>query len=210
MTAGDRRLAALKPLVKQKRLAKNAPVPCIVNSGNFARLSIVLGDEDVGVALCIGDVSQRQMNDAGAMTIVDLVFVDGSAHGPANLSPFLILQLFDRFFRQGDHAAFQMFETDVAKRSEAMRPSNCPSWDRFLRHDRRLRAAAFRDLRPEPVGFANRRMCVRFCFLNFGGVSAAPERRRARNLRRGSAFRSSARTADSGESCVPARSCRVP
>jgi ParB family chromosome partitioning protein len=30
VTAGGRRLAALKLLVKQKRLAKNAPVPCIV------------------------------------------------------------------------------------------------------------------------------------------------------------------------------------
>ncbi|RTL81039.1 MAG: ParB/RepB/Spo0J family partition protein [Hyphomicrobiales bacterium] len=32
VTAGGRRLAALKLLVKQKRLAKNAPVPCIVKS----------------------------------------------------------------------------------------------------------------------------------------------------------------------------------
>jgi ParB family chromosome partitioning protein len=32
VTAGGRRLAALKLLVKQKRLAKNAPVPCIVKT----------------------------------------------------------------------------------------------------------------------------------------------------------------------------------
>ena len=32
VTAGGRRLAALKLLVKQKRLAKNAPVPCIVKA----------------------------------------------------------------------------------------------------------------------------------------------------------------------------------
>jgi ParB family chromosome partitioning protein len=32
VTAGGRRLAALKRLVKQKRLAKNAPVPCIVKT----------------------------------------------------------------------------------------------------------------------------------------------------------------------------------
>ena len=32
VTAGGRRLAALKHLVKQKRLAKNAPVPCIVKT----------------------------------------------------------------------------------------------------------------------------------------------------------------------------------
>ena len=32
VSAGGRRLAALKLLVKQKRLAKNASVPCIVNT----------------------------------------------------------------------------------------------------------------------------------------------------------------------------------
>ena len=32
VTAGGRRLAALKLLVKQKRLAKNAPIPCIVKT----------------------------------------------------------------------------------------------------------------------------------------------------------------------------------
>jgi ParB family transcriptional regulator, chromosome partitioning protein len=32
VSAGGRRLAALKLLVKQKRLAKNAPVPCIVKT----------------------------------------------------------------------------------------------------------------------------------------------------------------------------------
>ena len=32
VTAGGRRLAALKLLVKQKRLAKNAPVPCIIKA----------------------------------------------------------------------------------------------------------------------------------------------------------------------------------
>lgn len=32
VSAGGRRLAALKPLVKQKHLAKNAPVPCIVKT----------------------------------------------------------------------------------------------------------------------------------------------------------------------------------
>ena len=33
--AGGRRLRALQMLVKQKKLAKNAPVPCIVRSGGF-------------------------------------------------------------------------------------------------------------------------------------------------------------------------------
>ena len=32
VTAGGRRLAALELLVKQKRLAKNAPIPCVVKT----------------------------------------------------------------------------------------------------------------------------------------------------------------------------------
>lgn len=83
-------------------------------SRNFARLSVVLSDEGVDVALRVGDVSQRQMNDAGAMPSVDFVFVDGSAHGPADFSPLLILGVFDRLFGQGEEALLQMFETDVA------------------------------------------------------------------------------------------------
>ena len=35
VSAGGRRLAALKSLVRQKRLAKNAPVPCIVKTGGI-------------------------------------------------------------------------------------------------------------------------------------------------------------------------------
>lgn len=41
--AGGRRLRALQMLVKQKRLAKNAPVPCIVRTEGFAEADSLAG-----------------------------------------------------------------------------------------------------------------------------------------------------------------------
>ena len=61
------------------------------------------------------------MDDAGAVVIFDLVFVDWTAHRPADFSPLLILGLFNRLFRQGDYAQLQMFETGVAERGAQSR-----------------------------------------------------------------------------------------
>ena len=73
-------------------------------------------DEGVDVALRVGNVSERPLDNAGAVTIGDVVFVDRSTHCPTDLSALVLGRLFRRLLGQGDEALLQMLETCVTKR----------------------------------------------------------------------------------------------
>ena len=68
--AGGRRFRALELLVKQKRLAKNAPVPCVVREGGLAEEDS--SPKTSSASPCIRSISSgrsRRWKRASAMTI---------------------------------------------------------------------------------------------------------------------------------------------